>query len=210
MRLAVYGLGYVGCVTAAGFAARGHDVIGVDVDTMKVDLIRSGRSPLVEPGIDELIRDAVAGGRLRATTDPAEAMHQADVSLLCVGTPSSQEGGTDLTYLRRAVADIRRAMDVAEPPASGRHSVVVRSTVPPGTGEQVIAPVFVDLPAGGSWQVGTAMCPEFLREGSAVSDFFDPPMVVVGASDEPRAGGAELFAFMTKRFTSSTCAAPSR
>jgi GDP-mannose 6-dehydrogenase len=199
MRLAVFGLGYVGCVTAAGFAARGHDVVGVDVDTMKVDLIRVGRSPLVEPGIDDLIAEAVACGRLTATTDVVEAMRGADVSLLCVGTPSSPEGGTDLTYLRRAVAEIRRALDSAEPPGSGRHSVVVRSTVPPGTVESVVTPVFADLPEGFGWQVGTAMCPEFLREGTAVSDFFDPPLVVVGAGD-PSTGEAlaELFSFMGK------------
>lgn len=197
MRIAVFGLGYVGCVTAAGFAAEGHQVVGVDVDTMKVDLIRTGRSPLVEPGIDELIADAVAAGSLTATTDAAQALAGADVSLLCVGTPSSSEGGTDLTYLRRAAADIRAALSVVEPPTGGRHCVVVRSTVPPGTVEDVLTPAFADLPAG--WRIGTAMCPEFLREGSAVADFFDPPLVVVGSSDEAtQAQLSELFSFLDK------------
>ncbi len=199
MRIAVFGLGYVGCVTAAGFAAQGHRVVGIDVDTLKVDLIRSGQSPLVEPGIDELIATAVAEGNLSATTDVSAAMAEADVALLCVGTPSSHEGGTDLTYLRRAAAQIREALDGASPPAGGRLSVIVRSTVPPGTVETVVAPVFADLPVDGPWQVGTAMCPEFLREGSAVADFFDPPLVVVGSTDAgTQAQLGELFAFLGK------------
>ncbi len=199
MRIAVLGLGYVGCVTAAGFAAQGHEVVGVDVDARKVELIRSGRSPLVEPGIDELISTATSDGALTATTDVRTALEGADVSLLCVGTPSSPEGSTDLTYLRRAVAQIRQALDVASPPDGGRHAVVVRSTVPPGTVDQVVAPVFADLPAHSPWRIGTAMCPEFLREGSAVSDFFDPPLVVVGSAvAQTREQLGELFAFPGK------------
>jgi len=183
MRIAVFGLGYVGTVTAAGLASRGHDVCGVDVDAVKVDYISSGRSPVVEPGIDELIATSVISGRLRATADPVVALQGADVSLLCVGTPSSPQGSTDLTYLRRALDDIRQAMDVAEPPASGFHAVVVRSTVPPGTGDDVVSARFTDEPLAPGWSIGTAMCPEFLREGSGVADFFDPPFVVVGTAD---------------------------
>src|SRR5689334_23206832 len=135
MKLAIFGLGYVGTVTAAGLAAQGHDVCGVDVDSVKVDQISSGRSPVVEPGVDELIAAAVERGTLRATTDPRAALDQAEISLICVGTPSSPRGGTDLSYLRRALEDIRRSMDAVRPPASGFHAVVVRSTVPPGTGD---------------------------------------------------------------------------
>ena len=138
MRIAVFGLGYVGTVTAAGLASRGHEVWGVDVDPVKVHLIRSGRSPVVEPGIDELVASAVGAGDLSATTDPVVALNRADVSLLCVGTPSMPQGGTDLIYLRRALEDIRGAFAVARPPASGFHAVVVRSTVPPGTGDDVV------------------------------------------------------------------------
>jgi len=195
MRIAVLGLGYVGAVTAAGLASRGHEVCGVDVDPVKVDLLRAGRSPVVEPGIDELVTTSIANGTLRVTTDVVEALDRADVSLLCVGTPSSAAGDVDLGHLRSAVKDIHRAMGVAAPPPSGRHVVVVRSTVPPGTGDDVVAPEFVDPPAG--WQVGTAMCPEFLREGSGVADFFAPPFVVVGAGEDwvfERLG--ELFAFL--------------
>jgi len=183
MRIAIFGLGYVGTVTAAGLASRGHEVCGVDVDAVKVDHIRSGRSPVVEPGIDELLATAVDSGALRATTDPVEGLDRADVSLICVGTPSSAHGGTDLTYVRRALDDIRRSLAVATAPASGFHAVVLRSTVPPGTGDDLVRQAFAgaSLPAG--WAVGTAMCPEFLREGSGVADFFDPPFVVVGTAD---------------------------
>jgi len=184
MRVAIFGLGYVGTVTAAGLASQGHDVCGVDVDAVKVDHIRSGRSPVVEPGIDRLIATAVDSGRLRATTDPVVALDRADVSLLCVGTPSLPHGGTDLTYLRRALEDIRRGLTAARPPASGFHAVVVRSTVPPGTGDDHVHGTFAGTPLPAGWAVGTAMCPEFLREGSGVADFFRPPFVVLGTSDE--------------------------
>jgi GDP-mannose 6-dehydrogenase len=199
MRIAVFGLGYVGTVTAAGLASRRHSVCGVDVDEMKVGLIREGRSPVVEPGLDELVAAGVAKGFLTATTDAAEALERADVSLICVGTPSTPHGSTDLEYVRRAVADIREAMDRVRPPVSGFHAVVVRSTVPPGTGDEVVAPVFADLPEGTGWTVGTAMCPEFLREGSGVADFFDPPFVVVG-TDRARVKQVlgRLFAFLDR------------
>ena len=197
MRIAVFGLGYVGTVTAAGLASRRHHVCGVDVDEMKVGLIRQGHSPVVEPGLDELVAAGVDKGFLTATTDAAEALECADVSLICVGTPSTPQGSTDLEYIRRAVGDIRAAMDVARPPVSGFHAVVVRSTVPPGTGDEVVAPVFADVPEG--WSVGTAMCPEFLREGSGVADFFDPPFVVVG-TDRARVKQVlgRLFAFLDR------------
>jgi GDP-mannose 6-dehydrogenase len=184
MRIAVFGIGYVGTVTAAGLASRGHEVWGVDVDPVKVNLIRSGRSPVVEPGIDELVATAVSRGDLSATTDPAVALNRADISLLCVGTPSMPQGGTDLTYLRRALDDIRGAFEVATPPASGFHAVVVRSTVPPGTGDDIVSTTFATMPPITGWAVGTAMCPEFLREGSGVADFFNPPFVVLGTSNQ--------------------------
>lgn len=197
LRVAVFGLGYVGTVTAAGLASSGHQVVGVDVDPLKVDAISGGVSPVVEPGIDEAVAAGVASGRLRATTDARVALEQADVSLICVGTPSASNGDTDLTYVTRVLADLRDAMATASPPASGFHSVVIRSTVPPGTGARVVAPLFTDdqLPAG--WSVGTAMCPEFLREGCGVDDFFAPPFVVVGTSDErTRQALTDLFAFL--------------
>ena len=114
MKVAVFGLGYVGTVTAAGLASRGHEVVGVDVDAAKVEAIAQGRSPVVEPGIDELIAEAGASGRLRATTVSREAVERADVSLICVGTPSAPNGDTDLTYVARALEDLREAMAVTE------------------------------------------------------------------------------------------------
>src|SRR4051812_13588712 len=197
MRIALLGLGYVGTITAAGLASKGHHVVGGDVDEAKVDGIRRGVSPVVEPGISELVAAGVASGLLDATTDIGAAMQGADVSLVCVGTPSTARGSTDLTFLSRALADLRDAMVSARPPASGHHSVVIRSTVPPGTGADVVAPVFAPhrLPTG--WAVGTAMCPEFLREGSGVADFFDPPFVVVGTEDDvTREALTELFSFL--------------
>ncbi len=196
LRVAVFGLGYVGTVTAAGLASRGHTVVGVDVDAHKVDLFRQGRSPVIEPGVEELIASSVASGLLSATTDPAEALAGADISMLCVGTPSGVHGETDLTYVERAASDIRAAMNVVDPPASGHHSVVVRSTVPPGTVTTVVSPRFDGvLPDG--WSVGTGMMPEFLREGSGVADFFDPPFVVVGTDDARTLGAlSDLFAFL--------------
>ena len=133
MKVVVVGLGYVGTVTAACLASRGHDVWGVDVDTAKVGEIRAGRSPVAEPGLDALVAGVVAGGTLHATTSCSDALDQADMSLVCVGTPSAPRGGTDLFYLRRAVDDIVAALRTARPPASRQHAVIIRSAVPPGT-----------------------------------------------------------------------------
>jgi nucleotide sugar dehydrogenase len=197
MKVAVVGLGYVGTVTAACLASRGHDVCGVDVDAAKVDEIRGGRSPVAEPGLDALVAQTVADGTLHATSSCADALDQADLSLVCVGTPSAPRGGTDLTYIRRAVDDIAAALRATRPPASRRHSVVIRSTVPPGTVEDVVIPALTDGLAGTGIAIGAAMCPEFLREGSGIADFFASPLIVVGTSD-PRAAQAvtEVFGFL--------------
>jgi GDP-mannose 6-dehydrogenase len=183
MRVAVIGLGYVGTVTAACLASRGHDVWGVDVDTVKVGEIRAGRSPVAEPGLDALVAGVVADGTLHATTSCSDALDQAEMSLVCVGTPSAPRGGTDLFYLRRAVDDIVAALRTVRPPASRRHAVVIRSTVPPGTVEDVVMPVLADGLAGAGIAVGAGMCPEFLREGSGIADFHASPLVVVGTPD---------------------------
>jgi GDP-mannose 6-dehydrogenase len=184
MRVAVIGLGYVGAVTAACLAANGHDVWGIDVDAAKVDDIRAGRSPVAEPGLDDLIAHGVAAGSLHATTSCADALAATDVSLICVGTPSTARGGTDLTYIRRAVADLVAALRTADRPPSGRHSVVIRSTVPPGTVRDVVLPALTEGLASTGIAAGAAMCPEFLREGSGIADFYAAPFLVIGTDDQ--------------------------
>lgn len=197
MKVAVVGLGYVGTVTAACLAANGHDVWGVEVDAAKVNEIASGRSPVAEPGLDAIVARAVADGSLHATVSCAEAVSGADVSLVCVGTPSTARGATDLAYLRRAVDDITAALRGGNRPASGHHSLVIRSTVPPGTVDNVVSPALASGLGGTSITAGAAMCPEFLREGSGVADFFAPPLIVVGTSDLAVASACiSLFGFL--------------
>jgi GDP-mannose 6-dehydrogenase len=197
MKVAVVGLGYVGTVTAACMAAKGHDVWGVDVDAAKVHEIRAGHSPVAEPGLDILVAQGLANGTLHATTSCADALDRTDVSVVCVGTPSTAQGATDLSHVRRAVDHIVEALRIATPPTSGHHSVVIRSTVPPGTVEDFILPELTRSLAETEITVGAAMCPEFLREGSGIADFFAAPLVVIGASD-PRVIEAvtEVFGFL--------------
>src|SRR5919107_1609170 len=121
MRLSIFGLGYVGCVSAACFAREGHDVLGVDVSALKVEIINDGKSPIVESGIGELIGEMVAAGRLRATTDSAEAVASTDISLVCVGTPSNANGSLDLTYVKRVCKEIGAALEQKRE----RHTVVM-------------------------------------------------------------------------------------
>jgi GDP-mannose 6-dehydrogenase len=178
MKVAVFGLGYVGTVTAACLASRGHEVWGVDVDTDKVNAVGRGHSTVIEPGLDELVAETAVAGVLHASTDPAEALRGAEVSLICVGTPSSANGSTDLSFVQWCTEMI--ASTVASlPNRADFHTVAVRSTVPPGTVDDIVRPV---LDAVG-FMFGTAMCPEFLREGSGVADFFNPPFTIIGTSD---------------------------
>jgi GDP-mannose 6-dehydrogenase len=199
MKVAVVGLGYVGAVTAACLAANGHDVWGVDVDAAKVDEINAGRSPVSEPGLGEIVAEAAAGGSLHATTSCPQAVDQADVSLVCVGTPSTAHGATDLSHIRHAVSDIAAALRHGRAPAAGRHSIVIRSTVPPGTVEDVVAPAMGTALAGTGLAAGLAMCPEFLREGTGVADFYSPPFIVAGTSDPHTADTlTSLFSFLSQ------------
>lgn len=177
MRVSVFGLGYVGSVSAAAFAADGHDVVGVDVHQVKVDAINQGRSPIVEPGLDDLLRDAVTSGRLRATTNTDEAVRATDLSLVCVGTPSRKNGSLDLTYLVRVCEQIGEVL--ATKP--DYHVVVVRSTVLPGTTHEHVIPA-LEARSGKKYGegFGVAVNPEFLREGSALRDFRQPPLTLIG------------------------------
>lgn len=182
MKVAVFGLGYVGAVTSACLAADGHEVWGVDVDPVKVGSIAAGRSPIAEPGLSDLVAAGVASGRLRVTADATEAVAGADVSLLCVGTPSTAEGRTDLTYVHRVVVDLADALAATSGPGRPVHAVAVRSTVPPGTVEGIGARLRELVP---SVATGVAMCPEFLREGTSISDFHHPPYTIIGSTDQP-------------------------
>jgi GDP-mannose 6-dehydrogenase len=177
MNVSVFGLGYVGSVSAASFAADGHTVVGVDVNPDKVASFNEGRSPIVERGLDELIRDGARRGALRATTSTAEAVDQTDLSLICVGTPSRKNGSLDLTYLERVATQIGEA--IRSKPSY--HVVVVRSTVLPGTTHDVVIPA-LERASGKKYGTGfgVAINPEFLREGTAIQDFRNPPLTLVG------------------------------
>jgi len=172
--VAVLGLGYVGCVTAACLASIGHTVCGADRDEHKVSSVRRGEAPFYEPGLEKLVKEHAATGRLTASTSTAEAIENADVALVCVGTPSERNGNLGLDQLRRATEDIAAAV-------RGRKRslvVAIRSTVFPGTCEEVVMPAFAGLD-----QISVVANPEFLREGVAVKDFMEAALVVVGGHD---------------------------
>src|SRR6266496_1814366 len=181
MKLSVFGIGYVGCVSAACFEKEGHDVTGVDVNPTKVEIINSGNSPIIEPGIVELVQEAVASRRLRATTSAVEAVNNSEVSLVCVGTPSNTNGSLDLRYCTRVCEEIGAALRTKEE----RHLVVIRSTMLPGTIENVVLPTLEKTSGktGGS-DFGVCINPEFLREGSSLKDFYAPPFTLIGADDD--------------------------
>jgi GDP-mannose 6-dehydrogenase len=172
MKLSVLGLGYVGAVSAGCLARDGHEVIGVDPEPRKVDLINAGRTPVIEKDIGEIIEEQVAAGHLRATTDAAAAIGNSDLLLVCVGTPSMPNGGIDLKYVRRVCEQIGTALRRHH----GAPVVVVRSTMLPGTMRELVIPT---LEANSGKRAGTefGVCinPEFLREGTAVHDYFNPP-----------------------------------
>jgi GDP-mannose 6-dehydrogenase len=180
VRISVFGLGYVGCVSAACLAARGHRVVGVDVNPSKVDLIASGLAPVVEERIGELTAEVVAGGALRATTDVAEAVQATEISLICVGTPSAANGSLSTTFLERVAEEIGTVLAGLD----RWHTVVFRSTMLPGTCTELLIPI-LEKASGKTAGVdfGVAVNPEFLREGSSVKDFFDPPKTVIGELD---------------------------
>jgi len=172
--VAVFGLGYVGCVTAACLARLGHRVIGVDRDEYKVECVGGGRAPFYEPGLEELVRDNVAAGRLSASSNAAEAVERADIVLIAVGTPSQRNGNLSVEQLHRVASEIAQHL----PRRRRRLIVAVRSTVFPGTCEELAGRGLT--PGAGALVVAN---PEFLREGSAVRDFLEPSLLVVGGDD---------------------------
>jgi GDP-mannose 6-dehydrogenase len=180
MRISIFGLGYVGAVTAACLAQQGHQVTGVDVNPHKTEIINSGHSPVIEQDIDEMIAQAVADGRLKATVDAREGVLNSDLSLICVGTPSSENGSLDLIFVERVCRDIGQALA----DKNTFHTVVVRSTILPGTTEACVIPALEQASGRVAGQdFGVCFNPEFLREGTSVYDFYHPPFTVIGQLD---------------------------
>ena len=182
--ISVFGLGYVGCVSAACFAREGFRVVGVDVNPSKVDLVNAGRSTIVEEGIADLVREMRESGRLRATTDVRDAVLSSDVSLICVGTPSRPNGSIDLSYIQRVCEQIGEALREKD----DFHTIVIRSTVMPGTVDCTVIPA-LERTSGKRHGSDFAACsnPEFLREGTSIKDFYDPPFTLIGAHDPAHA-----------------------
>ncbi len=192
MRISIMGMGYVGAVSAGCLASDGHTVVGVDPHSTKVDLINQGVAPIVEKDIDEIIRNQVAFGNLTATSDSVRAVHDTDMSLICVGTPSQMNGSLDLRFVRKVCEEIGTALKSKD----AFHVVVARSTMLPGTMRGVVIPTLEQYSgkvAGRDF--GVCNNPEFLREGTAVWDYRNPPKTVIGETDE-RSGDilAELYA----------------
>jgi len=181
LKISIFGLGYVGTVSAGCLANDGHEVVGVDPLLTKVDLINAGRSPIVEAGLGPIVASAVNEGRLRATCDQNQAIQETDLSFVCVGTPSQPNGNLDSSSVRRVCELIGAALKEKQT----RHTIVIRSTILPGTMRKVVIPV-LEQQSGKKAGVDFGVCnnPEFLREGSAVSDFKSPPKTVIGEVDE--------------------------
>ncbi len=181
MKISIFGIGYVGVVSAACLAKDGHDVIAVDVDPGKVNAINEGKTPIVEEGIGELVAEVVAAGRLTATTDTADAITNTDASFICVGTPSAPDGSVGLTY----VEDVCRNIGAALKNKDTYHSVVVRSTVVPGSTETCCIPVLEECSGKTAGEgFGLGYYPEFLRESTAIQDNYNPGLIVFGYMDQ--------------------------
>ncbi len=180
MNISVFGLGYVGCVSIGCLANNGHNLIGVDVNEIKIDLINIGKPTIVEKDIDEIIDSNFKKGRIRATHDFSDAVLNSDVSIICVGTPSSNEGHLDLSYIFKTAEQIGQVLKNKE----GFHTIAIRSTVLPGTNEKY-GQILSDI-SGKKRNVDFAIVsnPEFLREGTAVEDYYNPPVTVLGSDSE--------------------------
>ncbi|MGH8261414.1 MAG: nucleotide sugar dehydrogenase, partial [Steroidobacteraceae bacterium] len=180
MRISVFGLGYVGAVSLACLARDGHEVTGVELDSHKLDLIRSGRSPIVEEGIQELMAEVVKSGRVKVIDDAQTAVRESELSFVCVGTPSTPNGGQDLSAVRRVMEEIGAALGRKR----AYHTVVLRSTMQPGTVEQVMRPLLEQASGLTSdAEFGVCFQPEFLREGTSIRDYDNPPLTLIGARD---------------------------
>ncbi|RJQ68913.1 MAG: nucleotide sugar dehydrogenase [Desulfobacteraceae bacterium] len=184
MKISILGLGYVGSVSAACLAQNGHFVIGVDRDSTKVSMINEGFAPVIEESLPTIIERTVRENRLRATTDASEAIRQSEITLVCVGTPDNSNGSIDMSHIERVCQEIGTALA----DKSDYHLVVVRSTVLPGTMETLVIPTLEAYSHKKSGRdFGVAFNPEFLRETTAVKDFYNPPKTVIGAHSAPEA-----------------------
>lgn len=177
MKVSVLGLGYVGTVTAGCLTELGHEVIGADVQQEKVDALNAGLSPIIEPDLGDLLRNARRDGRLRATTDAADAVNGSSVSIVCVGTPSLESGRLNLAFVRKVSQQIHDAVASSKK----EHVLIFRSTMLPGSTRTMVRDFFADLTSSGHLRI--YYCPEFLREGSAVKDFRTPSLAVIGTHD---------------------------
>lgn len=198
MRISIFGLGYVGAVSLACLARDGHQVIGVDIDPTKLRLIAEGNTPVVEEGMVDLMKEVAASGRVRVTSDAEQAVLDSEISLVCVGTPSAANGSQDQGAILRLAEQMGRALARKSEP----HVVVFRSTLVPGTVEDVLRPI-VERESGKKDGVDFHLCfqPEFLREGSSIRDYDKPPFTVVGANGEAAyAKLQELFGHLPCRF----------
>lgn len=200
--VSVFGLGYVGSVTAACLAKKDHRVIGVDVNRTKVETLESGHSPIVEAQVEELVVEGHNSCRLHATTDASAAVQSTDISFVCVGTPNLRNGKLDLGGIERVCRQIGEALRTKD----AFHWVVVRSTVLPGTTESVVIPTLESASGKRAGQdFGVSFHPEFLREGTAVADFFDPPYVIFGTREaRPSVQLRELYQWSSARLYETT------
>jgi GDP-mannose 6-dehydrogenase len=175
MNISIFGLGYVGCVSAAVLYHQGHNVIGVDVSEHKINLINSGKTPIIEEKVGNYLAKGVEEGKIRATNNPSYAIKNSEVSIICVGTPSAKDDSTDLKYVNKVIEEVSEQLKSKET----AHTIIIRSTIPPGTIEKNILPKLKEA----NPNVGICFNPEFLREGSAVKDYYNPPYIIVAINN---------------------------
>ena len=201
MKISIFGLGYVGAVSAGCLTRDGHTVVGCDIDPAKLDLINQGKTPIIEEGMVDLMKGAAESGRLSATDDAKTAIDTTDVSFVCVGTPTAKGGGQNLTALKRLSEQLGPAIATKD----DYHCVVIRSTVIPGTVDSVVKPI-IEEHSGKKAGADFGLCfqPEFLREGSSIKDYDNPPFTVVGVSDDrPAALLREVFGNLPCEFVTT-------
>lgn len=200
--ISVFGLGYVGAVTSVCFAHKGNRVVGVDLNSQKVESLENGKAPIVEDRVEQMASEAHDTGRLHATSNAVNAVNETDISFICVGTPSQRNGKLELNGVERVCKDIGKALQQKK----GFHWIVLRSTVLPGTTETVVIPA-LEAASGKKEGKDFAVCfhPEFLREGTAVADFFEPPFTIFGVRDESQIEPLrEIYSWSNSKFFVTT------